>query len=284
MAVLPRAHTLAALQVVREAATVVRRAARPRRVRFKISSADLVTATDAQVERLIRARLRALFPEHDIVGEEGGGLERMDLRRTTWFVDPVDGTTNFVHGIPHYGCLLAQWSGGRLALGVVADVTRRRTYWAESGRGAFAGQRRLRVSRRVRLAEAVVATGFPPSRLVDPDDNVAEFGAVVRRVRDVRRLGCAGVDLAWVAAGRLDAYWEQRCGPWDWASGALLVREAGGRVTTYEGRDWRPGDRDLIASNGPLHGQLLEAFAAARSAAGFPPRPGLPTVIEKPSA
>lgn len=275
MSVLPRAQTLAALEIAREAAQLLRRSARPRKVRFKSSRADLVTATDARVEKLVRTRLAALFPDHHVVGEEHGGLDRMDLGRATWFVDPVDGTTNFVHGIPQVASLLALWTGGRLEMGVTADIHRRRMYWAEHGRGAFSGRRRMRVSAATKLVDSVAASGFPPSRAVDPDDNTAEFGAVVRRLRDIRRHGCAGIDLAWVASGRLDAYWEQRCGPWDWASGALLVREAGGRVTTYDGTDWVPGDGDLVASNGRVHEELLTALAAARAQAGLPVRPSI---------
>jgi myo-inositol-1(or 4)-monophosphatase len=264
------------LRLAREAAQMVRRSTRPRRIRFKLSQADLVTATDARVERFVRGRLATLFPGDAVVGEEGGGIDRMDLDRPTWFVDPVDGTTNYVHGIPHYACLIALWAEGRLQLGVVADVARRRTYWAEAGRGAHVGQRRIQVSRARQLTAAVLATGFPPTRSMDRDDNLGEFAAVFRGTRDTRRHGCAGIDLSWVAAGRLDGYWEQRCGPWDWAAGALLVREAGGRVSTFDGADWRPGDQELVASNGLVHDALLEAFAEARRAAGLPPRPPRP--------
>ncbi|GAA2007460.1 inositol monophosphatase family protein [Catenulispora subtropica] len=273
---LPRPMTLGAIRVAREAAALIRRSAQPRRVRFKSSSADLVTGTDLRVERLVRSWLKATHADHAIVGEEGGGLEDMDLSRPTWFIDPVDGTTNFVRGIPHCACSLAFWDGQRLVLGVVADVARRRIYWAEAGRGAYEGRRRLRASPVCRLDRAVLATGFPPTRAFDPDDNLAEFSAVFRRSCDVRRTGSAAIDLAWVAAGRLDCYWEQRCGPWDWAAGVLFVREAGGKATTYAGLEWHPGDADLVASNGPVHTALIESFLDARSGAGFGVRPPQP--------
>ena len=273
---LPRPATLGAIRVAREAATLIRRSAAPRRLRFKTSAADLVTATDLRVERLVRSWLKATHPEHAVVGEEGGGLAEMDLSRPTWFVDPVDGTTNFVRGIPHCACSLAFWDGQRLAAGVVADVARRRIYWAEAGRGAYEGRRRLRASPVRRLDRAVLATGFPPTRSFDTDDNLAEFSSVFRQSRDVRRTGSAAIDLAWVAAGRLDCYWEQRCGPWDWAAGVLLVREAGGKATTYTGLEWHPGDADLVASNGSVHPALIESFCEARAAAGFPVRPPQP--------
>jgi myo-inositol-1(or 4)-monophosphatase len=281
---LPRPATLGAIRVAREAATFIRRSAQPRRLRFKTSSADLVTATDLKVERLVRTWLKATHPDHAIVGEEGGGLAEMDLTRPTWFIDPVDGTTNFVRGIPHCACSLAFWDGQQLALGVVADVARRRVYWAEAGRGAYEGRRRLRASPVRRLDRAVLATGFPPTRSYDRDDNLAEFSSVFRRSRDVRRTGSAAIDLAWVAAGRLDCYWEQRCGPWDWAAGVLLVREAGGKATTYAGLEWHPGDADLVASNGPVHPALIESFLEARAGAGFPVRPPQPAFTPSPTA
>jgi myo-inositol-1(or 4)-monophosphatase len=271
--VLPGPGTLAAIRIAREAALLVRRATRPRRVRLKSSTADVLTATDVRVEALVRRRLGVLHPDHAVVGEEAGLPERLDLDRPTWFVDPVDGTTNYFRGLPHYAVAIALWDRGALQLGVVVDVRRRRTYWAEAGRGAYEGRHRLTVSTVRSVERSVLATGFPPSRASDRDNNLPEFLAVVNGCRDVRRLGCAGIDLAWVAAGRLDAYWEQRCGPWDWAPGALFVREAGGRVTRYDGADWLPGDGELLATNGAVHDDLLRAFTAARSGAGLPPRP-----------
>jgi myo-inositol-1(or 4)-monophosphatase len=271
---IPRPLTLSTIRLAREAAQQIRRATRPRRVlRVKSSTADILTATDLAVEALITERLAAHHPDHVVVGEEAGDPGVLDLDRPTWFVDPVDGTTNYFHGMPHYACALAFWDHGALQLGVVADVARRRIYWAETGRGAYEGRRRLHVSQTRTIARSVLATGFPPSRATDPDNNLAEFSAVVNDTRDVRRLGCAGIDMSWVGAGRLEAYWEQRCGPWDWAPGAIIVREAGGRVTTFDGADWRPGDREVVASNGLIHDQLLNAFAKARAEAGLPPRP-----------
>jgi myo-inositol-1(or 4)-monophosphatase len=140
-----------------------------------------------------------------------------------------------------------------------------RTYWAEHGRGAWLGRRRLRVTDVRSLSRAVVSTGFPSYRGTQADNNLAEFAALVTEVRDVRRIGAAGLDLAWLASGWLDGYWEQGDGPWDWAVGALLVREAGGTVTTYSGADWVPGEPRLVASNGHLHAALLHRIASARS-------------------
>jgi len=276
--------TLGAIRVAREAAALIRRSAQPRRLRFKPPSADSLTATDLKVERLVRSWLQATHADHAVVAESHGGLAQMDLTRPTWFIDPVDGITNLVRGIPHCACSLAFWDGQRLALGVVADVARRRLYWAEAGRGAYEGHRRLRASPVRRLDRALLATGFPSTRAFDPDDNLAEFSSALRQSRDVRRSGSAAIDLAWVAAGRLDCYWEQRCGPWHWAAGVLLVREAGGKATTYAGLEWHPGDADLMASNGAVHTALIESFVDARAGAGFAVRPPQPPLLASDAA
>jgi myo-inositol-1(or 4)-monophosphatase len=199
-----------------------------------------------------------------VVAEESAVTRRPTLDAPTWFVDPIDGTTNYVHGIPHFACNLALWADGDLRCGATLDIGRRRLYRARRSRGARVGRSRLSVSRVATLADAVVSTGFPYDRAVSDDDNLPEFTAVLPRVQDVRRLGCAGLDMAWVAAGWLDGYWERGNGPWDWAAGALLVREAGGVVTTYGGDPWRPGDDTIVASNGRIHEELRALITRAR--------------------
>ena len=255
-----------AVQIVREAARMIRTSTRPRRVRLKASITDIQTTTDRRVERLIRRRLAARFPGEAIIGEEGDGFVALDLDRPTWFVDPVDGTTNYFRGIPLVACNLAYWDGRRLDTAVIADVMARRIYTARAGGGAWCGRRRLRTGGERTLERAVVSTGFPADRAVNPDNNLAEFADIALRVRDVRRIGVAGLDLTFVADSLFDGYWERANGPWDWAPGALLVREAGGRVTTWSGAEWRPGDDDLVASNGRIHDAILERLAATRSA------------------
>ena len=261
-----RTHeTQLALRLAREAALVIRTTARPRRIlRAKSSAFDLLTATDLKVERLVRHGLTAAYPTHAVIGEECNGSDFFDTQYPTWFVDPVDGTTNYFLGLPLVACNIAFCQDGLIQTGVTADVMRLRTYWAQRGAGAWLGRTRLGVSTTRVLERSVLSTGFPYSRAMNPDNNLAEAARLVPRIRDVRRLGCAGLDMAWVAAGLLDGYWEQQDGPWDWAAGALLVREAGGRVTTYAGRDWHPGDETLVASNGVIHDQLLDEIHAAR--------------------
>lgn len=258
-------HALFAARVAREAALMIRTMARPRRVRkYKSSAFDILTSTDLKVEAWVRRRLATAYPAYAVVGEEGGGIDELDLTRPTWFVDPVDGTTNYFHGMPLFACNIALWDGDGLRCGATADVSRLRTYRAELGRGAWLGRQRLQVSDTPVLERAVLSTGFPSYRAERADNNLAEFAVLVRQVRDVRRIGCAGLDLAWVASGLLDGYWEQGDGPWDWATGALLVREAGGRVTTYDGAEWRPGDETLVATNGLLHDVVLDRIQTAR--------------------
>lgn len=254
-----------AARIAREAAAAIRAATHPLRVRLKASVADIQTSTDRRVERLIRKRLAAHFPGEAIVGEEGDGMAPFDPDRPTWFVDPVDGTTNYYRGIPLVACNLAFWDGERLDTAVVADVARRRLYRASAGRGAWCGRRRLAVGGERTLERSVVSTGFPSDRAVNGDNNLAEFADLVLRVRDVRRIGVAGLDMGYVASGMLDAYWERGDGPWDWAAGALLVREAGGMATTWEGRPWRPGDPTMVASNGLVHDAVLARLAAVRA-------------------
>ncbi len=191
-----------AVRIAQEATLLIRTTARPRRVlRLKSSAYDVLTTTDLLVEGHVRRRLTAAFPDHRVIGEEADGSAEIDLAARTWFVDPVDGTTNYFHGLPLVACNLALWDGQGLRCGVTADVMRQRTFWAERDRGAWLGRTRLTVSATRDLASAVVSTGFPYDRSSVADNNLAEFAAVVPLVRDVRRLGCAGLDMAFVAAG-----------------------------------------------------------------------------------
>ncbi len=256
--------------VVQEAATLLRNtyARGVRQINYKSSAVDLVTEADVASEHLLLQRLRDRFPQDAILGEETG-VHGSGHRR--WIFDPLDGTTNFAHRLPIFGVSLALVQGDEVLLGVTCDVVHKRLYWAVRGEGAWSqgaeetSPRRLHVSRVRTLQRALLATGFPYDKASSPDNNVREFAAFLVRTQGLRRAGAATVDMAWVADGRLDGYWEQKLNPWDWAAGALLVEEAGGRVSDYEGHPWRPGTPNMVASNGLLHDAMLDVIAKARN-------------------
>ncbi len=231
----------------------------------KGSAHNLVTETDHASEALIVDALRRRYPGHAIRAEEGRG-SRGDAATPTveWVVDPLDGTNNFAHGLPIWSVTLAAMRGTAVLAGVTYDPLRDELFSARRGGGAWLNGRRIAVSRRPRLDEAIVATGFPYDKATNPDNNVAQFAAVVPHVRGVRRLGSAALDLAYVAAGRLDAYWEHGTHAWDVATGVLLVAEAGGRVTDYTGAPAQVDGGRFVASNGLVHAELLAILERVR--------------------
>jgi len=244
---------------------------------------NLVTATDLASEALMTAALRARFPGHRIVAEEGGDLSGDDPDgpdAVTWVVDPLDGTNNFAHGVPIFCATLAALVGGVPVAGATFDPLRDELFAAAQGQGAFLNGRPLRVSRRETLDQSLVVTGFPYDKSSNPDNNVAEVVAVVPHVRGFRRTGSAAIDLAWVAAGRFEAYWERGTKAWDVAAGVLLVQEAGGYVTDMDGGPVAVDGGRFLASNGRVHQALLERLRAASPlrgalAAWLPPGGGL---------
>jgi myo-inositol-1(or 4)-monophosphatase len=238
-------------------------------VASKASAVDLVTEFDLASERLITGGLRLRFPDHAIFGEETG--EALPTAGPVWVVDPLDGTTNFAHGYPVWSVTLALLVDGRPELGVTYDPLRDDLFWAQRGQGAWRGQRRLQVSTTAELGASLLGTGFAYDRASNPDNNLAEFSHFVPRTRGVRRGGSAALDIAWVAAGWLDGYWERGIQVWDMAAGVLLVHEAGGVVTAYSGRPWQPADRNVVAANSVLHAALLQGLQTARQ--------GLPALV-----
>jgi len=225
---------------------------------------DPVTKVDHASEDAIVETIRSERPDDDIVAEEGGGLESGGRH---WIIDPLDGTVNFVHGIPQIAVSIGLWDDATPILGVVFDPLRDETFTAETGKGARLNGADMNVSATAELERAVVATGFP----YDHGDHAAEYaaalGAVLENVNGLRRFGSAALDLAWVAAGRFDAFWELGVAPWDQAAGIVLVREAGGRVTDPFGIDSVPRTRLVMASNGTLHeplGAIVAPMVPAR--------------------
>ena len=230
---------------------------RATQVRHK-GAVDLVTEYDLKSEQLLVEGIRSAYPADAILSEEGGGQEGEGVR---WLVDPLDGTTNFAHGLPIFSVSIACVRAEQLLLGVIYDPTREELFHTLAGEGAFLNEAPIRVSAATTLDESLLVTGFPYDIRTNPDNNLSYFNALAVRARAVRRLGSAALDLAYVAAGRFDGYWELRLNPWDWAAGVLLVREAGGRATTF-GEDEKvlDGDATLVATNGRIHEQLITAL------------------------
>lgn len=220
------------------------------------SAYELVTEADRAAEALIVTALRDRFPDHGVEAEEGSGQEGESPYR--WFVDPLDGTNNYAHGYPHFCVSIALWAADRALLGVVHDPLREECFWGVRGQGAFLNGRPIRVSERATLAESLVSTGFPYGKATRPDNNLAEFARVALRVQGLRRSGAAALDLCYVAAGRQEAHWEIGLQPWDIAAGGLIVEEAGGRVTGAGNVPWNARSGRLVASNGRVHGELVE--------------------------
>ncbi len=230
-----------------------------RRVPFELKGEfDLVTEADRASERLVVERLRSYFPSHTIVAEEGGGTEQSSEYR--WFVDPLDGTTNFAHGFPMFNVTLGLERAGELVAGVVYDPIRQEMFTAERGAGAYLNNRRVHVSAARRLADSLASTGFP-SRKRHHNINIHFYYQLAMASHGVRRTGSAALDLAYVACGRLDFFWEFGLKPWDMAAGILLVQEAGGRVSDMRGGLHSvTASEHLLAGNSALFEEVLVIF------------------------
>ena len=229
-----------------------------RRIAFELKGDfDLVTEADRASERLVVERLRSHFPSHSIVAEEGGGHEGSSGYR--WFVDPLDGTTNFAHGYPVYNVTMGLELDGEMLVGVVFDPNRQEMFSAERGAGAYLNNRRIRVSAAKRLEDSLVSTGFP-SRKRHLNVNIHFYHQMAMATHGVRRSGSAAIDLANVASGRLEAFWEFGLNPWDMAAGILLVTEAGGRCTDMKGEPHSLAGPHLLTDNGAIHQEILDLF------------------------
>jgi myo-inositol-1(or 4)-monophosphatase len=223
---------------------------------------NFVCAADHRAEEILRQELGRARPGYGFLGEEGGRTEGTD-KTHTWIVDPLDGTTNFLHGIPQFSIAIALQRDDTIVAGIVYNPVLDELFTAERGKGAFLNERRLRVAGRTRLSDAVVACGLPHHGRGGLAEFRQEFAAVQENVAGLRRFGSAALDLAYVAAGRFDAYWERNLSPWDMAAGLILVREAGGFATDLEGADAMLTKGGIIAGNDAMHRQLLGLLAAA---------------------
>jgi myo-inositol-1(or 4)-monophosphatase len=239
---------------------------------------DVVTEADRASEKLVTERLTATFPEHGIYGEEGA-RQRIESEYR-WYVDPLDGTTNFAHGFPVFcvslGLEVRKGAGvdedGELIAGVIYDPMRDELFAAEKGQGVWLNGRRVHVSKTAELAEALLATGFP-SRKRHVSPNIHFYQEFTLRSHGVRRAGSAALDLAYTACGRLDGFWEFHLNPWDTAAGVLLVTEAGGRVTRFDGSQFRLDSEEVLATNGLLQKEMTGFFADMFAGRGLHPIP-----------
>ncbi len=216
---------------------------------------DLVTEVDQESERLIVGHLLESFPDHNIIAEEGQYPQGDAPFR--WIIDPLDGTTNYAHGYPWFCVSISLESAGELLAGVIYNPMHDELFTATKGGGAFLNGQRLHVSRRRPLQNSLLGTGFPYDCASDPLNNFDNFIAFQKAARGIRRAGAAALDLAYVAAGRLDGFWELKLNPWDVAAGVLLVREAGGTVTTFDGSGYDVRNHRIVASNGLIHDEMI---------------------------
>lgn len=232
--------------------------------------ADLVTAADRKSEALIRERIRETWPGHDVLGEEEGLRDTGSEFR--WYVDPLDGTTNFAHSFPVFCVSMALQDKNGMLAGVCYDPTRNELFAAERGKGATLNDRPIHVSKTAKLKESLVGTGFP-SHKRHKNPNIHFYHQITLRSHGVRRAGSAALDLCYVACGRMDAFWEFNLNPWDTAAGVLMVEEAGGRVTDFSGGPFQIDSRETLASNGVIHAELMNEFQQIFAGRGLDPLP-----------
>jgi myo-inositol-1(or 4)-monophosphatase len=235
----------------------------------KKGAIDLVTEVDVEVERMFRAMVSERFPDHQVLAEEMGGMTGVPAG-PCWVFDPIDGTTNFTHGLPIFCASLALEIDGAAEVAAVYDPNRRELFTAERGEGASLNGHPIHVSTTRRLVDAMLVTGFPYDVHGRIEEIVGLFARFVGRARAVRRLGSAAIDLCYIAAGRMDGFWERDLKPWDIAAGALIVAEAGGDVTNMDGRPFASRGRDVLATNGLLHDDMLTVIADFQASAGTP--------------
>jgi len=257
-------------EIAREAGTLLMEFFH-RRVKIEYKGdADLVTEADRSSEKLILQRVRAYWPDHEVIGEEGARIETGSDYR--WYVDPLDGTTNFAHGFPVFCVSLGLTFRGKRNAAVLYDPTRDELFAAELGKGAYLNGQKIEVSKTTELTQSLVATGFP-SHKRHKSPNIYFYHQLTLRTHGVRRAGSAALDLACVACGRFDGFWEFNLNAWDTTAGILIVEEAGGKVTGFQGQPLEVTDRDVMASNGLIHADLVNEFTEIFAGRGLEPLP-----------
>lgn len=220
---------------------------------------DLVTEADRMSEELIVREIARRYPDHGILSEESAA--KNERAATRWIVDPLDGTTNYAHGFPFFCVSIALEQEGVVVLGAVYDPLRDEMFFGERGKGAFLNGKKIQVSSETDLSRSLLATGFPYDIRVSPDNNVNFFSAMIMKAQAIRRPGAAALDLSYLAAGRLDGFWELKLKPWDTAAGCLMVREAGGTISDLSGGQWALNSPALLASNGSIHEQMINVLS-----------------------
>jgi myo-inositol-1(or 4)-monophosphatase len=227
----------------------------------KKGAIDLVTEVDLEVEQMFRAMIAERFPDHDVLAEEMVVASRGARHR--WVFDPLDGTTNFAHGVPIFCASLALEIDGEAAVAAVYDPNRKELFTAEAGVGSWLNGNRLKASDNATVIESMLVTGFPYNIHQKADEFLKVFGQVLKEARAIRRLGSAAIDICWVAAGRMDGFWEASLKPWDTRAAALILEEAGGRVTGMDGQKWNPDGGHILATNGLIHDEVLRIISPA---------------------
>ena len=260
-----------AVEIAKEAGKVLMEEfSRPMDIRYKGDEVDLVTQADKRSERLIVERLTKYFPDHAIAAEEGTGHESASASEFRWHVDPLDGTTNFAHGYPCFSVSIALAQGDALLAAVVCNPFYNELFTAARGEGAFFNGKKIHVSKVATLSTSLLCTGFPVrNRKVSA--NLQYYGDFTQLSHGVRRDGSAALDLACVAAGRFDGFWEFGLNKWDTAAGVLLIEEAGGRVSDFQGKPYQLGGPVILATNGRIH-EEMRAVALKISERSAPPR------------
>ncbi len=245
------------ISIAREAGEIIRNGfGTDFNIEYKTNESNLVTEIDKASEKLITEFIKKKYPTHGILAEEGG--ETRNTSEYVWVVDPLDGTTNFAHGLPIFSVSIGVQKDNKTIAGTVYDVMNNIVYSSESGSGAFANDRKLSVSKNGNLSHAVLVTGFPYNIYENPETALEKFAALIKASRAVRRLGSAAIDLCYVARGVFDGFWEVQLNPWDMCAGKLIVEEAGGVVTDFAGNEINIFTKKILASNGFVHKEMMK--------------------------